>query len=297
MVMRVRTMVAALAALLVAALLPATAQAERRVALVIGNDAYKNLPALQKAKADATSYADLLKSQGFDQVMLKTDLTKAAMDEAIANFLDAIKPGDTALFAYSGHGWSDGAQNYIVGTDAPKAGSQEFLARISVPLRNGSTGLLDDMDRRGAALKVAIIDACRDNPFAPQTNGRSIGVGRGLTRLDPPRGTFVVFSAGAGQTALDRLSDRDTDPNSVFTRSFLPFLRAGLPLQEATQKARAQVVALAGSIRHEQQPAYYDELLGEACLSGRCTGEAATAVAPAAAAAGAAANPAEVASR
>ncbi|MFO1183349.1 MAG: SUMF1/EgtB/PvdO family nonheme iron enzyme [Bauldia sp.] len=285
MVTLLRTAAAALAALAFAVILPASAQAAR-VALIVGNDAYKNLPALQKARADAAAYADLLKSQGFDQVMLKTDLTKAGLDEAIAVFLDAIKPGDTALFAYSGHGWSDGAQNYILGVDAPKVGSQELLARISVPLRNGSTGVLDDMDRRGAALKVAIIDACRDNPFAPQANGRSIGVGRGLTRLDPPRGTFVVFSAGAGQVALDRLSDRDTDPNSVFTRSFLPQLRAGLPLQEAMQKARAQVVALAGTVRHEQQPAYYDELLGEACLSGRCGDATATtaAVPPATAA-------------
>ncbi len=257
-----------------------SAQAEKRVALVIGNDTYKDLPVLQKARADAKAYADLLRDQGFDQVMLKTDLTKGGMDEAIATFLDAIKPGDTALFAYSGHGWSDGAQNYIVGTDAPKAGSQEFLARISVPLRNGSTGVLDDMDRRGAALKVAIIDACRDNPFQPQVGGKSIGVGRGLTRVDPPRGTFVVFSAGTGQTALDRLSDSDPDPNSIFTRAFVPLLRAGLPLQEATQKARTQVVALAGSVKHDQQPAYYDELLGEACLSGHCAGGAAPVLPP-----------------
>jgi uncharacterized caspase-like protein len=100
--------------------------------LVIGNDQYQNLPKLQKAVADARSYAKVLKAKGFDQVILRNDLTRGQLDEAIASFLDQIEPGDTAVFAYSGHGWSDGAQNYIVGTDAPVTGSQDFLARISI---------------------------------------------------------------------------------------------------------------------------------------------------------------------
>src|SRR6516225_5301540 len=117
------------------------AHAERRVALVIGNDQYQNLPKLQKAVADATAYADVLKAKGFDQVILKTDLSRSGMDEAIATFIDQVQPGDTAVFAYSGHGWSDGTQNYIVGTDAPLRGSQELLARLSIPLKNGLDGV------------------------------------------------------------------------------------------------------------------------------------------------------------
>ena len=105
------------------------ARAEHRVALIIGNDKYEHLAQLQRAVADATAYADVLKAKGFDQVILKTDLSRSNMDEAIANFIDQIQPGDTAVFAYSGHGWSDGTQNYIVGTDAPAAGTQDLLAR------------------------------------------------------------------------------------------------------------------------------------------------------------------------
>ncbi len=247
------------------------AHAERRVALIIGNDTYEALPQLRKAAADAGAYAELLRAQGFDAVMLKTNLTRSAMDQAIAVFLDTIQPGDTAVFAYSGHGWSDGVQNYIVGTDAPATGSQEFLARISIPLRNGATGVIDDMDRRGAAVKVAIIDACRDNPFTPATAGRSVGLGRGLVRIDPPKGTFVVFSASPGQTALDRLSDGDADPNSVFTRVFVPLVSQGLSLQEAVKATQSEVVKLARSVDHDQQPAYIDEMLGATCLSGTCT--------------------------
>jgi hypothetical protein len=139
-----------------AAQMTVAAHAERRVALIIGNDKYEHLQPLQKAVADAAAYADVLKAKGFDQVILKTDLSRSGMDEAIAAFIDQIQPGDTAVFAYSGHGWSDGSQNYIVGTDAPLSGSQELLARISIPLKDGAHGIIDEIDRQGAALKVAI---------------------------------------------------------------------------------------------------------------------------------------------
>src|SRR5258708_4004312 len=167
------------------------ADAARRVALVIGNDQYQNLPKLQKAVADAGAYADVLKAKGFDEVMLKTDLSRSQMDEAVAAFIDQVEPGDTAVFAYSGHGWSDGSQNYIVGTDAPVTGSQELLARISIPLKNGLNGIIDALDQKGAALKVAIIDACRDNPFTPLPGKKGVGLSRGMVRIDPPHGTFV----------------------------------------------------------------------------------------------------------
>src|ERR1700688_1475127 len=244
--------------------------AEHRVALVIGNDHYQNLPKLQKAVADAQSYADVLKAKGFDQVILKTDLNRGDMDEAIASFLEQIQPGDTAVFVYSGHGWSDGAQNYVVGTDAPLAGSQDFLARISIPLKNGTNGIIDEMDQKGAALKVAVIDACRDNPFSPPPGKRSIGLGRGMSRIDPPGGTFVVFSAGAGQSALDGLSSNDPDPNSVFTRVFVQTIQADMTLQEAIKTTQERVVASAKSIGEDQKPAYYDEVVGSACLSAKC---------------------------
>jgi hypothetical protein len=263
------------------AMLTTAAQAERRVALVIGNDQYQNLPKLEKAVADARSYADVLKAKGFDQVTLETDLTRSRLDEAVAAFLASIEPGDIAVFAYSGHGWSDGTQNYIVGTDAPAAGTQDLLARISIPLKNGVNGIIDEMDQKGAKLKVAIIDACRDNPFTPPAGKRSIGLSRGMARIDPPHGTFVVFSAGAGQSALDRLSDNDLDPNSVFTRVFITALRADMTLQEAVKRTQEQVVALARSIKVEQNPAYYDEVIGSACLSAECNDAVASKARPA----------------
>jgi hypothetical protein len=278
--MHSRKLAVAALAFFLSAFVAATAQAAHRVALVIGNDQYQNLPKLKKAVADAEAYAEVLKAKGFDQVILKTDLTRDKLDEAVASFLDQIEPGDTAVFAYSGHGWSDGAQNYIVGTDAPLAGSQDFLARISIPLKNGTNGVIDEMDQKGAALKVAIIDACRDNPFAPPPGKRSIGLKRGMTRVDPPGGTFVVFSAGAGQSALDRLSDQDPDPNSVFTRVFARAIQADMTLQDAIKATQEQVVKLAESIQQDQKPAYYDEVIGSACLSEKCTSGSAPVITP-----------------
>jgi len=268
-----RSLAAAAIAFTLVLPLATAAMAVQRIALVIGNDQYQNLPRLAKAVADATSYADALKAKGFDQVVLKTDLTRTEMDETVAAFIDQIQPGDTAVFAYAGHGWSDGNQNFIVGTDAPSNGSQQFLARVSIALKNGNDGIIDEMDQKGAALKVAIVDACRDNPFTPPPGKRGFGLSRGLARVaDPPRGTFVIFSAGAGQSALDRLSDADSNPNSVFTRVFVSALRTDLTLQAAIKTTQEQVVALAKSVQSDQTPAYYDEVIGSACLSASCDG-------------------------
>lgn len=266
----------AFSAALLAAAAPAAA---KRVALVIGNDSYAELPALEMAVADARAYATVLEAAGFEAVALRANLTRQAMDAAVAEFVASVGPGDTAVFAYAGHGWSDGAQNFLVGIDAPRAASPEFLKRISLPLQNGLNGVLDDLAARDASLKVAIIDACRDNPFVSTDPGRSLGLGRGLVRVDPPRGTFVVYSAGAGQVALDRLSAEDPAANSVFSRVFVPLLQSGMPLQEAVATARREVVTLAASVGHDQQPAYYDEVVGSVCL-GECRDTAEPPAAP-----------------
>src|SRR5277367_6380480 len=245
-----------------------SALAEKRLALVIGNDAYQHIDALQKARADAKSHAALLREKGFS-VEDRYDLGFVDMQGAVAEFVEKIEPGDTAVFVYSGHGWSDGAHNYLVGVDAPERASQERLSRLSLPIRNGANGVLDDFERKGAALKVAIIDACRDNPFQPPPGQRGYGLSRGL-RPEGVQGSFIIYSAGEGQSALDRLTETDADPNSVFTRAFLPLLRADLPLLDAIKASQAKTHALAASADHDQTPAYYDEVLGEACLSAAC---------------------------
>ena len=251
------------------------ALAENRLALVIGNDGYKNIGVLQKARADAKSYADLLRDKGYS-VETYYDLGFSNMQGAVAQFVKKIQPGDTVVFVYSGHGWSDASTNYIVGVDAPDFVDQELLTRISLPIRNGITGVLDDFKRKQAGLKVAIIDACRDNPFHPPPNEKGYGLVRGV-KPQSIEGSFVIYSAGEGQAALDRLSEADADPNSVFTRTLLPLLRADLPLTDAIKASQQKTHALADSTGHIQTPAYYDEVLGSACLSVECKSPAASA--------------------
>ena len=218
--------------------LAASARAENRLALVIGNDDYQHIDKLQKAVADAKAYAAVLREKGFS-VQEGYDLSILDMSGAVADFVEKIHPGDTAVFVYSGHGWSDGAHNYLVGVDAPDRVNQERLTRLSLPLRNGVDGVLDDFQRKNAGLKVAIIDACRDDPFRPPPGERGYALARGL-RPQSVEGSFVVYSAGEGQSAMDRLSDADSDPNSVFTRTFLPLLRADLPLHDAIKASQAK---------------------------------------------------------
>lgn len=204
----------------------------KSLALVIGNDEYTYVPDLQKARADAAGYATLLQGLGFE-VTLETDTDARALTYALAGFLDRIEPGDTVAFVYAGHGWSDGRQNYLVPVDAEAQGTETLLSRQSFPLRNGANGILDEIAARGPGLTLAIIDACRNNPFTLPEGTRSVGRTRGLVAEAPPTGTFIAFSAGEGQTALDRLSDTDPEPNSVFTRVFLQELSRPQDLQSA----------------------------------------------------------------
>jgi Caspase domain/WD domain, G-beta repeat len=245
-----------------------SALAEKRLALVIGNASYQHIDRLQMARADAKGYADLLREKGF-VVEDRYDLGIVDMQTAVGEFVEKIEPGDTAIFVYSGQGWSDSAHNYLVGVDAPDRTGREKLTRLSLPIRNGATGVLDDFERKGASLKVAIIDACRDNPFQPPPGGKRYGLARGLSP-EGVEGSFVVYSAGEGQSAMDRLSEADADPNSVFTRAFLPLLRADLPLLDAIKSAQERVYTLARAADHDQMPAYYDEVRGRACLSREC---------------------------
>src|SRR5262249_39910298 len=94
---------------------------------------------------------------------------------------------------------------------------------------------------------------------------------RGLAVSEPPpEGTFIMYSAGAGESALDRLDDdTDRDPNSVFTRNLLPLLPApGLTLTDGAEQVRVSVRQMAGTVKHLQTPAYYNQVLGRVCLAG-----------------------------
>ena len=117
--------------------LAAPAQAEKRVALVIGNNDYKNVPKLQKAVNDARTMGDTLRQLGFN-VMVAENQTRQAFSETLLAFDKAVEPGDTAFFFYAGHGFEIAGQNFLLPTDVPAAGEgQEEDARVARDLEAG----------------------------------------------------------------------------------------------------------------------------------------------------------------
>ncbi|MEO1678115.1 MAG: caspase family protein [Pseudomonadota bacterium] len=242
----------------------------RDLALVIGNDSYDNVADLERARADARAYGAFFAERGFE-VFLHEDVGGRDMLVALVSFYDEIRPGDRVVFVFAGHGWSDGVENYLVPRDIGVTGSPTLIAAESYPLRNGVNGVLDEIVRRGPSLVVAVIDACRDNPFDAARGTRSFGLERGLVPVEAPAGTFIAFSASAGQTALDRLTPTDAASNSVFSRVFLEELAKPQNLHAAFKETQRAVNALARTVGHTQRPAYYDEVIGDVCLTGACT--------------------------
>ena len=249
---RVRFVVMALCLGFVALALPAEA---RRLALVVGNDSYRNVAPLKNARSDAKAVADALQGLGFE-VTLKQDLTLNALKGALREFRSRVGGGDEVIFYFSGHGVQFDGTNYLVPIDIV-AESEAQVADDAVPLQR----VLDDLRDQKARFSLAIVDACRDNPFKGQ--GRAIG-GRGLAPVTAANGQMVLYSAGAGQAALDRLGPNDSDPNGVFTRVLLKEIRKpGVPVDRMLKVVRDEVVRLAKSASHEQVPALYDQTIGE----------------------------------
>ncbi len=239
----------------------------KRIALVIGNDKYEYLPSnfqLQKAKNDARSTAKTFSSLGFD-VMRGFNLRRRDMNIKLTKLANKINPGDEVMFFFAGHGVRIDGQNYLLPTDIPTINhaNEELLKTESLRVE----AISDLFRKRGARLSLLILDACRNNPFK-DNRGRSIGGTRGLAPMDPPEGTLVLFSAGAGQEALDRLGDNDANPNSVFTRTFLPMVKQeGLELSRLSRLVKRKVRDLAKSVGHKQTPAVYNEVIGDVYLA------------------------------
>jgi tripartite-type tricarboxylate transporter receptor subunit TctC len=227
----------------------------KRIALVIGNDGYQHVDKLKNARADARAIAKALEDTGF-KVTLRLDAGEKSMKEAMRLFKGQISGGDEAVFFFSGHGVQLGAANYLLPIDI-NGQSEDQIRDDAMPLQR----VLDDLQDQKARFSLAIVDACRNNPF--RGAGRAIG-GRGLAPTSAATGQMVLYSAGAGQQALDRLGDNDTSINGLFTRIFLKEMaKPGIPVDKVLRNVREEVVRLAKSVGHEQVPALYDQALGE----------------------------------
>ena len=226
-----------------------------RKALIIGNDSYKNVSKLNNATSDAKAMSTALTALGF-KVSVFLDIDEKAFKQALREFKMSIQGGDEVLVFFAGHGVQLGSTNYLLPTDI-KGDNEEQVKDEAIQLQR----ILDDLQERKAKFSLAIIDACRDNPF--KASGRALG-GRGLAPTTAATGQMVMFSAGTGQQALDKLGQNDKDKNGLFTRILLKEMnKPGIPVDRVLRNVRNEVVALAKSVGHEQTPALYDQAVGE----------------------------------
>jgi hypothetical protein len=252
--------------------------AAKRVALVIGNNSYVSIPPLHKAVNDARAVGSALTDLGFS-VVVAENLARRDMNRSVSDLEAKVEPGDEVFFFYAGHGVAIDGENYLIPTDMPKPGEGEESLVVDEAMSVAT--VIRRIEGRGAGVAFMVLDACRDNPFAG-SGTRGIGGTRGLARVDAPTGVFVLFSAGIGQTALDRLSDTDTDPNSVFTRKLVPLLRTpGISHVSLAKRVQVEVIDLAATINHKQEPAYYDQIKGEIFLHSGAGASSAGSVPPA----------------
>lgn len=235
--------------------LPPLAPIPKRKALVIGNDQYLHVPKLENARSDARAIEASLKQVGFN-VTLALDLTERGFKETLRNFKSSVAGGDEVVVFFAGHGVQLGSTNYLLPIDI--AGQNEDQVRDeAIQLQR----ILDDMQERRTGFSLMIVDACRDNPF--KVAGRAIG-GRGLAPTSAASGQMVIFSAGAGQQALDKLGQSDPEQNGLFTRLFLREMnKPGIPVDRVLRNVRSEVSRLARTVGHEQTPALYDQTLGD----------------------------------
>jgi uncharacterized caspase-like protein len=229
-----------------------SAWAEKRVALVIGNSAYTNVAKLPNPANDAAAVADMLKKAGFDVVDSRHDLNAAELKRVLRDFADTVRDADIAVFYYAGHGIEVDGANYLVPVDAALARDVD-VEDETVPL-DRIVRVLDPAKR----LRLIILDACRDNPFAKSMK-RTLGtrsVGRGLAKIEPTSSdTLIAFAAKAGSTAAD-----GDGSNSPFTTALVNnIVRPGLDLRIAFGRVRDEVLK---TTANRQEPFVYGSLGG-----------------------------------
>src|SRR6478672_3705987 len=226
----------AFASVFLMALTASAAHAERRVAFVVGNGAYKNVAPLPNPPIDAKAMAGVLRNVGFD-VVEGTNLSRDKMTEKLLDFGKKAQGADVAVFFYAGHGIAINGTNYLLPVDA------DIKSEMDVKLGSAiNIDLTLDQTMSDAKVKLVFLDACRDNPFAARIKSnsatRSVSVQAGLAEMKAGEGTLIAFATGPGQTALDGTEGA----NSPFTRALLAHVtQPGVEIQQAMTKVRAQV--------------------------------------------------------
>jgi hypothetical protein len=230
-----------------------SALAEKRVALVIGNSSYQNVAHLTNPANDAQRVADTLKTAGFDPIISLRDVKASDIRRGLRAFADQVREADVVVVYYAGHGIEVDGINYLIPVDAVLERDTDVydeafpLDRVLVTI---------DPARR---VRLVILDACRDNPFA-RTMKRTIAtraVGHGLAKVEPASpNTLIAFAAKAGSTAFD-----GDDKGSPFTTALVKHIATpGLDLRKAFGYVRDDVLRVTDN---RQEPYVYGSLGGD----------------------------------
>jgi uncharacterized caspase-like protein len=229
------------------------ALADKRVALVLGNSAYQNVPPLTNPVNDAALMADTFKKAGFDLVELKQNLSVQETRRVLRDFADKSSDADIAVIYYAGHGIEVDGSNYLIPVDAKLERDNDVydeafsLDRILVTVEPA---------RR---LRLVILDACRDNPFAQKMKKTlaTRAIGRGLAKVEPASpNTLIAYSAKAGSTAQD-----GSGKDSPFTTALANHLTTpGLDVRRAFGFVRDEVLK---TTSNRQEPYVYGSLGGD----------------------------------
>ena len=234
------------------------AEAQGRKALVVGIGEYASLPPVVRSSGDASAMQEELQRLGFEAELV-LDATAADLEGAFARFVSGLQRDDLAVVYFSGHSTGWPGDYLLLPTDAPAQGaSREEIRSV------GGIGLhvvAEQIRAAGARAQVLFVDACRGDPYAASQQGLAPST-CGDAGRQMPEGSFVLFSASAGQRALDRLSEQDQDPHSLFTRVLLRRLPEVSSVVRLARVVRDEVVESAASVNWEQRPAYLDELVG-----------------------------------
>src|ERR1700688_4127501 len=212
------------------------AKADRRVAFVVGNGAYKNVAQLPNPPVDAKAMASVLRNVAFE-VVEGTNLTRDKMTEKLLDFGKKAQGADVAVFFYAGHGIAISGTNYLLPVDADIKSEMDVKLGAAINI-----DLTLDQTMSDAKVKLVFLDACRDNPFAAKIKSnsatRSVSVQSGLAEMKSGEGTLIAFATGPGQTALDG----QEGTNSPFTRALIAHIATpGVEIQQAMTEVRAQV--------------------------------------------------------
>jgi hypothetical protein len=209
---------------------PARTSIERgaRIALLIGNAAYPDAdPPLSQPKKDVRALADELKRVGFD-TQVAENLTKLGLQRAIDNFKKKIKPESIALFFFSGYGVQTNRQTYLLPTDA-QIWNEPDVRRDGTNLET----VLEEMNGQGAAVKLAIVDASRRNPFERRFRSSAAG----LAPINVAKDSLVIYSVGLGQVSNESAAEQ-----SLFMTELLKELRSpGVSAEEVFARTRIGV--------------------------------------------------------